>query len=91
MHIPHNSDYTENIAKTIFTFHDLIAYRYPAMWGVNRDDDIFDFIKYLAQNCKAIVTCSESSKKDIIDILGVSERKVTAIPWGLIEMFLPNL
>ncbi len=83
MHIPHNSDYTENIAKTIFTFHDLIAYRYPAMWGVNRDDDIFDFIKYLAQNCKAIVTCSESSKKDIIDILGVSERKVTAIPWGV--------
>ena len=55
MHIPHNSDYTENIAKTIFTFHDLIAYRYPAMWGVNRDDDIFDFIKYLAQKKKSTI------------------------------------
>ena len=91
IHIPHNSDYTENLGKTIFTFHDLIVYHYPEMWGVNRDNEFFHFIKYLAQNCKAIVTCSDSSKREIINILGVPEKKVTAIPWGVNrEIFCPT-
>lgn len=84
MHIPHNSDCAENLQKTIYTFHDLIVFRYPEMWGVNRNDEsFFDNLKYLAQNCKAIVTCSESSKKDIVNFLNVPEKKVTSIPWGI--------
>lgn len=83
LHIPHNSDYTENIRKTVFTFHDLILFRYPEMWGVNRNDEIFYKLMYIAQNCKAIITCSDSSKKDIIDYLNVPESKIATIPWGI--------
>ena len=44
----------------------------------------------MAQECKAIVTCSECSKQDIVHFLNVPESKVTSIPWGVNrEMFYP--
>lgn len=81
MHIPHNTDKWENIHKTIYTIHDLIVYRYPEMWGLTDADRKEQ--KYIADNCKAIVTCSESSRQDIIHFWGCPPEKVTVIPWGV--------
>lgn len=81
MHIPHNTDKWENIHKTIYTIHDLIVYRYPEMWGLT--DTERKEHKFIADNCKAIVTCSESSKQDIIKFWGCKPEKVTVIPWGV--------
>jgi glycosyltransferase involved in cell wall biosynthesis len=45
----------------------------------------------VAQQCKAIVTCSECSRRDIIQYLNVPGSKVTSIPWGVNrEMFKPT-
>lgn len=81
IHIPHNTDFTEDMSKSIFTIHDLIVYRYPKMWGLTNEER--NYHQYLANKCKAIVTCSESSKKDIIHFWNINEDKVTVIPWGI--------
>ncbi len=81
MHIPHNTDKCENINRTIYTIHDLIVYRYPEMWGLTEAERKEH--KFIADNCKAIVTCSESSKQDIVKFWGCNPEKVTVIPWGV--------
>jgi len=81
MHIPHNTDDWENIHRTIYTIHDLIVYRYPEMWGLT--DKERQEHRFIADNCKAIVTCSEASKRDIIKFWGCPSEKITVIPWGV--------
>lgn len=89
LHIPHNTDFPEKIENTIYTIHDLIAYRYPEMWGLTKE--MISFHKFLAAGCKAIVTCSESSKKDIIKFWEVNEDKIQVIPWGINRnLFTPD-
>ena len=83
IHMPNNTDLEENERKVIYTIHDLIVCRYPEMWGVENDLSFFVKLKFSLRNCKAIVTCSESSKRDIIDFSGVPEDKVISIPWGI--------
>lgn len=81
LHIPHNTDKWEYIHKTCYTIHDLIVYRYPQMWGLtNREREQH---KYIAQNCRAITTCSQASKNDIIKYWNIPDEKITVIPWGL--------
>lgn len=81
-HIPHNADYVEDLSKTIFTIHDLIVYRYPEMWN-SFNDERRSYFQHLANNCKAIITCSEYSKNDIINFWHVSPEKIFVIPWGI--------
>lgn len=89
MHIPHNfgSDFSD-VKNTLFTIHDAIVFRFPQYWGLT-EIKIAQF-RSVAQRCKAIVTCSECSKRDIVHFLDVPESKVTSIPWGINrEMFHP--
>jgi glycosyltransferase involved in cell wall biosynthesis len=89
VHIPHNTDKWETLGETIYTIHDLIVYRYPEMWGLT--DTIRDEHQKIADGCKAIVTCSESSKRDIVHFWGCSPSKITVIPWGINRtMFHPD-
>lgn len=89
MHIPHNTDASENLSKTIYTIHDLIVFHYPEMWGLT-DEQKKEIISK-ARKCKAIVTCSEASKQDIIKFLDVPEEKVSAIYWGINrDIFYPD-
>lgn len=87
MHIPHNFGYDfSDVENSIFTIHDTIAFRYPQYWNLTEEKG--KQFKYVAQQCKAIVTCSECSKRDIVQFLNVPESKVTSIPWGVNrEMF----
>ena len=91
IHIPHNTDYTEQLSKTIFTIHDLIVYRYPEMWGVENNKKFFLDLNEKLKKCKAIITCSESSKNDIINFIGINKDKVYTIPWGINrDIFYPT-
>lgn len=80
-HIPHNTDLCEIYSNTIFTIHDLIVYRYPEYWNLTDKDK--KHFQILAKKCKAIVTCSETSKKDIMKYWNVPSDKVTVIYWGI--------
>ena len=64
MHIPHNFEYVHRPEKCIVTIHDAMFFSYPE-----------DFLGHgyarkhyplLAQKSKAVITCSENSKKEIV-------------------------
>ena len=93
MHIPHNVDILEDVPNTILTIHDVMSYRFSDVWESaywSMPDYEKRRLEYAAKHCRAIVTCSECSKQDIVKYLDVSEYKVTVIPWGINrEMFQP--
>jgi glycosyltransferase involved in cell wall biosynthesis len=81
-HVPQNTDdCVANLEKSIFTIHDLMIYRFPDLFPHTEQFD--RDIRHLVRKCKSIVTCSECSKKDIVEYWNLSEEKVTVIPWGI--------
>ena len=90
IHIPHNTDIVENESKVIYTIHDLAVYQYPEMWKIKDDIHFFHKLEESMHKCKAIITCSENSKRDIIKYTGIQENKIVSIPWGINrEIFHP--
>ncbi len=63
-------------AKNIYTMHDLIPLRLPYTTLDNKRL-YFKLMTTLAREADHIVTVSENSKRDIINLLGVSPDKVT--------------
>jgi len=80
-HIPHNYDVVSSPHKTVLTLHDVLWYACPeeflghAYARAHYPD--------LARKCRAIVTCSQSSKSDMVHYLNVPPEKITVIPWGV--------
>jgi glycosyltransferase involved in cell wall biosynthesis len=71
-----------------------MAYRFSELWKSSKwalTDNDRHMLEHGANQCKAIVTCSECSRRDIILYLNVPGSKVTSIPWGVNrEMFKPT-
>lgn len=63
-------------AKNIYTLHDLVPLRLPYT-TLDRKNDYFRLVRHLAACADHIVTVSETSKADIISLLGISEDKIT--------------
>jgi glycosyltransferase involved in cell wall biosynthesis len=62
--------------KNIFTLHDLVPLRLPyATLDIKRR--YYRLIKMLLKQADHIVTVSETSKKDIVDLFGYPEEKIT--------------
>jgi glycosyltransferase involved in cell wall biosynthesis len=63
-------------AKNIYVMHDLVPLRLPY---TTLDDkrDYFMLVRTLARRADHIITVSETSRKDIINLLGVPESKIT--------------
>jgi len=63
-------------AKNIYTIHDLVPLRLPyTTLDIKRR--YYKVVKHLAKNADHIVTVSDCSKRDIVDLLGVHPDKVT--------------
>lgn len=80
-HIPHNTDFVAKPQLTLFTIHDLMIYKFPEFFPFTQKFD--KWAKKLMKDCKAIVTCSESSKIDICSFWNVPAEKITVIEWGI--------
>ena len=63
-------------AANIYTCHDLVPLRLPYTTLDNKRAYL-KLVKQIAERADHIVTVSECSKRDIIDLLGVSEDRVT--------------
>lgn len=63
-------------ACNIYTIHDLVPLRLPF---ATLDDkrQLFRLLKKIASDADHIVTVSENSKRDIIELLGVEESRIT--------------
>ena len=83
LHIPHNYSVVNKPSKTVITIHDAMFFSYPE-----------DFLGHeharqhyprLARECRAIMTCSNNSKRDIVEYMNIPPEKVTVVPWGVNE------
>ena len=71
------------IEKTVVTIHDLIPLIYPKVYApglkgkisVIRNENLLKIVK-------AIITVSETSKKDIVRFFGIDQNKINVIYWG---------
>lgn len=89
MHIPSNFEYVAHPEKCIVTIHDAMFFSYP--------EEMFnpEFARKhyteMAQKAQAILTCSGSSKRDIVQYMGVPADKVTVAHWGVdSSLFYPR-
>ncbi|MDO4949023.1 MAG: glycosyltransferase family 1 protein [Bacteroidales bacterium] len=91
-HLPNNTQQQpETFDRAIYTIHDLAICKYPEMWGVAGNSRYFDELRDNLRNCRGVITCSESSRRDIVDFSGVEPSKVSVIPWGVNrETFKPT-
>jgi len=63
-------------AQNIYTIHDLVPLRLPYTTLDNKKE-YFRVARDIARDADHIVTVSEASKRDIIELLGVPEERVT--------------
>lgn len=63
-------------AKNVYTLHDLVPLRLPYT-TLDTKKNYFRQLRMIGRRADHIVTVSETSRKDIINILGVHEDKVT--------------
>lgn len=88
VHIPHNFDYVRRPDQTIVTLHDAMFFSYPE--PMYNPDFARTNYTALARRCRGIITCSESSKRDIMQYMGIAEEKIAVCPWGYDkELFRP--
>lgn len=81
LHIPHNYDYAvTRDMNFVVTIHDTCEYDMAINKGQQERIDVWNMA---AKYSKKIVTCSYSSKADIIDRFCLPEEKVVVIPWGI--------
>ena len=63
-------------AQNIYTLHDLVPLRLPYTTLDNKKT-YYKLLQLIKKNADHIVTVSENSKKDIVDILGIDESRIT--------------
>lgn len=77
-------------AKTIVTVHDLIPLKFPNAFPAGMKGNARLFIqKYLLNQVDAIITDSESSKKDIIELIGFPKDHIHVISLAADSHFMP--
>ena len=63
-------------AQKLYTLHDLVPLRLPYT-TLDKKNYYYKLVKTIAQQADHIVTVSETSKRDIVNLLNVDERKVS--------------
>ena len=63
-------------ACNIYTIHDLVPLRLP-FTTLDNKRQTYDLMRKIAAEADHIVTVSENSKRDIVELLGVDEKRVT--------------
>lgn len=89
MHIPHNFEYVHRPDKCVVTLHDALFMKIQ--------ETAFDHGKMrrlvppFMHQCRHIITCSEASKRDIVETMGIAPEKITVIYWGVKhDIFYPQ-
>lgn len=80
-HIPHNYAPFNRLDRTVTTIHDAMFLSHPEPHLGH--DKLAREIPPFAKKCKAIITCSEHSKKDISEFMGIDPEKIFVTYWGI--------
>lgn len=89
MHIPHNFEYVYRPDKCVVTLHDALFMKMQE--SVFEHEKMKQIVPPFMHQCKHIITCSEASKRDIVETMGVNPEKITVIYWGVKhDIFFPQ-
>lgn len=89
MHIPCNFEYVHSPERCIVTVHDAMFFSHPEDFLGHK----FARENYpgFARKCKAVITCSENSKREIAEYMYVKEERIFVCPWGVdTDIFHPQ-
>lgn len=90
MHIPHNFEYVHCPEKCVVTLHDALFMKIQEK--AFQHEKMKQIVPPFIQKCKHVITCSNASKKDIIETMGIAPEKISVIYWGVKhEIFYPQL
>lgn len=89
MHIPHNFEYVYRPDRCVVTLHDALFMKMQE--SVFEHEKMKQIVPPFMHQCKHIITCSEASKRDIVETMGVNPEKITVIYWGVKhDIFFPQ-
>jgi glycosyltransferase involved in cell wall biosynthesis len=88
LHFPHYNIPLRHGGNLILTIHDLNHYLFPQYLpsAIHRAYARFFYRKAVAR-ANHIIAISPKTKKDLMEHLGVSEKKISIIPYGVSETF----
>lgn len=80
-HITHNFEFVAHPERCIVTIHDAMMFSYPEKF-LNHD---FARAMYpaFARKAKAVLTCSENSRREIAEYMDVNPDRIFVAPWGV--------
>ena len=89
MHIPHNFEYVYSPGKCVVTLHDALFMKVQE--EAFEHEKMKQIVPPFMRQCKHIITCSESSRRDIVETMGIEPEKITVIYWGIKhDLFFPQ-
>ncbi|HET9495646.1 MAG TPA: glycosyltransferase family 1 protein [Chloroflexia bacterium] len=74
---------------TVVTIHDVIFLRYPKAFHPLKRMYLTAMTGWSARHAARVVTVSEATRQDVIDLLGVAPERVTTVHNGVSEQFRP--
>ncbi len=77
-------------AKKITTVHDLVIYKYPQTSHPDIVNSQKRRLYWVKKECDLIISDSEATKQDLIDILKIDPKKIEVIYPGIDEIFTPS-
>lgn len=86
-HSPHSIPVPVKKARLIVTIHDLFFVKHPELAGRRVSDEHKRLSRSYLSKVRRIITVSNNSKKDIVEIFGISPEKVTVIYEGVDNIF----
>ncbi len=89
LHCPLNVVPLATPCKTVLTIHDLGFMRFPERYRAAKRRYLHAATSLSARRASHIITDAESGRQEIIELLGVSPEKVSAIPLGVDARFQP--
>jgi glycosyltransferase involved in cell wall biosynthesis len=89
LHCPVNVVPLAAPCKTVVTIHDLGFMRYPERYRAAKRNYLRAATFLSARRAAHIITDAESGRQEIIELLGVKQDRVTAVPLGVDERFKP--
>lgn len=89
MHIPHNFEYVYRPDRCVVTLHDALFMKMQE--SAFEHEKMKQIVPTFMHQCKHIITCSEASKRDIVETMGIQPEKITVIYWGVKhDIFFPQ-
>ena len=89
MHIPHNFEYVYRPDRCVVTLHDALFMKMQE--SAFEHEKMKQIVPPFMHQCKHIITCSEASKRDIVETMEVNPEKITVIYWGVKhDIFFPQ-